>query len=305
MKRFTCLLLTLFLLLSGCTEPQSPVESTTKPVQMAPASTTPESIGELRIDFIDVGQADCALLECNGAYALIDAGNTDDGPAVVEFLQERGVKKLDLLVGTHLHEDHIGGMADVMQNFPAETIWFSHTPYYNSVVYRFLGNADMQGKKPLIPEVGQTFRLGDALITVLGPLRSDYEDVNDLSLVLMVQYGQSRILFTGDMEMEAEIDLVESGADLKADLLKVGHHGSYSSTCYRFLKAVAPTYAVISVGAANEYGLPHQDPLSRLQDAEVTIYRTDKMYTVTAISDGTQIRFSWGNSYAQPWMPAS
>ena len=108
-----------------------------------------------------------------------------------------------------------------------------------------------------------------------------------------------------DMEMIAETDLLDSGADVKADVLKVGHHGSYSSTGYRLLREVAPTYAVISVGGNNEYGHPHKDPMSRLRDAEVTIYRTDKMYDIVAVTDGKEIQFSWENTYAKPWQPAA
>jgi competence protein ComEC len=120
-----------------------------------------------------------------------------------------------------------------------------------------------------------------------------------------VDHGDRSFLFTGDMERLAETDLIESGANVDVDVLKVGHHGSYSSTSYRFLREVMPAYAVISVGRNNDYGHPHADPLSRLRDAEVTIYRTDEMYTIVATSDGTNIRFAWENQSAQPWVPAA
>jgi competence protein ComEC len=119
----------------------------------------------------------------------------------------------------------------------------------------------------------------------------------------MVQHGENRFLFTGDMEELAEHELVEAGVDLKADVLKAGHHGSYSSSSYRFLREVAPTYSVISCGAANDYGHPHEVTLSRLEDADTIIFRTDRMYTVVAESDGTQINMTWGNTFAQPGSP--
>lgn len=303
MRRFLAIMILLALLLAGCGI-KAPIQGTTA-ASTAPGVTVSVPGETLTVHFIDVGQADCALLECGGAWALIDGGNADDGKKVMEYLEAQGVQRLNLVVGTHPHEDHIGGLAAVLKAFPADNIWFSEMPFTNSVVYSFVNAAKNQGKELQTPEVGQTFRLGDAVITVLGPVRTDYEDVNNLSLVLMVEYGSTRFLFTGDMERDAEIDLLDSGADVKADVLKVGHHGSYSSTSYVFLRSVAPTYAVISVGAANEYGHPHDDPLSRLQDADVTIYRTDKMYTIVASSDGEEITFTWGNSYAKPWTPAA
>lgn len=299
------------LLLCSCTLNGLPAQSqpaATEPTAVTAGSlpteaTEPAIEPGLSVHFIDVGQADCALIECDNCFALIDGGNTLDGPTVVKYLQQQGVQRLHLVVGTHPHEDHIGGLPDVLEAFPADNIWSSYLPYRNANVYAFTEAAEAQGRQLQYPEPGFTFRLGSANITVLGPVHTNYEDVNNQSLVLMVEYQRIRFLFTGDMERDAEIDLLDSGADVKADVLKVGHHGSYSSTSYRFLREVAPTYAVISVGAANDYGHPHDEPMSRLRDAKVTIYRTDKMYTVVAVTDGEQIQFSWGNSYARPWIP--
>lgn len=287
------------LLLTGCTI------TIDFPVSTPAATDSGDGLAPLTVHFIDVGQADCALLECGGEYALIDGGNRADGDDVVEYLTEQGVEELALMVGTHPHEDHIGGLPDVLEAFPVEYIWFSHVPYENSIINSFQNWAAIRDVPIIEPPVDYVFTLGDATIRVLGPVKTDYEDVNDLSLVLRVDHGQRSFLFTGDMERIAEIDLIESGADVKADVLKVGHHGSYSSTCYRFLREVAPAYAVISVGAGNDYGHPHEDPLSRLEDADVTIYRTDTMYTVVASSDGENITFTWDNPYAQPWTPAA
>lgn len=306
-KRILILALVL-LMLAGCT--QTPPQETTAPG--APTVTQPQAPPEttyapppktLTVHFIDVGQADCALLECDNAFALIDGGNADDSEKVIAYLESQGVQRLNLVVGTHPHEDHIGSLGAVLNAFPADNIWSGPLTFYNSVVDAFSYGAKKQGKSLFFPEPGQTFHLGGALITVLGPVRSYYEDANDLSLVLMVEYGNTRFLFTGDMELAAETDLLDSGADVKADVLKVGHHGSYSSTGYRLLREVAPTYAVISVGAGNDYGHPHTAPMSRLRDAEVIVYRTDKMYTITAVSDGENITFSWENPYAQPGIP--
>jgi len=295
------LILVLCLLFCGCSIEFVPP---TTPPSTAATISAEETIREnLTVHFLDVGQADCALIECGGAFALIDGGNTQDGPEVVEYLKNLGVRQLQLVVGSHPHEDHIGGLPHILEAFPAENVWSSEIPARNSVIDSFLDTAAAQDMVIQYPQPGHTLTLGDALITVLGPVRTDYADVNNLSLVLMVQYGSTRFLFTGDMERDAEIDLIESGADVKADVLKVGHHGSYTSTSYRFLREVAPGSAVISVGADNDYGHPHDDPLSRLRDAEVTIYRTDIMYDIAAVSDGKTIRFSWSNHDALPETP--
>lgn len=280
-----------------------PTEETEVTEPTEPPVTIPTGPNTLRVHFIDVGQADCMLLECNNAYALVDAGYAETGDRVVQYLTDLGVQRLNLVVGTHPHADHIGGMPDVLNAFPADNVWFSAIPYTNYTVTNFLNSVRKQGKNVIRPANGQTFNLGGATITVLGPMKDNYEDVNDISLVLRVQYGDIRFLLTGDMESIAEHDLIDNNVDLKADVLKVGHHGSYSSTSYLFLRTVAPTYAVICVGAGNEYGHPHRDPLSRLEDADVTIYRTDIMYDIVATTDGTDVYFQWGNQYAKPWTP--
>ena len=326
MKKLTALFL-IFLLLAGCavktpaateapeaTEIPEVTEATAAPAQTEPTEATEkekptystgalaEGAETMTVHFIDVGQADSMLIECGNAYALIDAGYPESGEIIVDYLAQLGVQRLNLVVGTHPHGDHIGGMPTVLNSYPADNIWFSAIPYTNAYVNDFLYAANKHGGIQQ-PQPGQTFALGSATITVLGPVHTNYEDVNDISLVLMVQFGEKRFLFTGDMEQIAETDLVNSGADLRADVLKVGHHGSYSSTGYLFLRTVAPTFAVITCGRANEYGHPHSEPMSRLRDAEVTIFRTDKMYNIVVTTDGENISFTWDNPYAKPRGP--
>ncbi len=325
MKKILCLLI-LAALLTGCAAPAVPQTSeppvvtgateatqpsepaATEPAPTEPAPTEPPApVDTLTVHFIDVGQADCALLECDGKFALIDGGNALDGELVVNYLAQQGVEKLELVVGSHIHEDHIGGLPAVLNAYPVDTVWTGSVQYYNAIVNAFLDAAAAQQKSAYRPKVGTTYQLGSAQITVLGPVRDFYQNINDTSLVLMVSYKDTRFLFTGDMTQLSETDLLDywgEEADLHADVLKVGHHGSYTSTGYRLLNTVMPTFAVISCGGNNDYGHPHDEPLSRLQDARANIYRTDKMYSIVAVSDGQEITFSWGNQYAKPWIPA-
>ena len=284
MKRIIAIALLLCLLLCGCSKNPTP-------------TPTPSVHEQLKVHFIDVGQADCILLEFNKQFALIDGGNNADAETVISYLHLQGVQQLELVVATHSHEDHIGGLDDVIDAFSVGTLWSS--PLSDTKSSRNLErSAGNQGKELLQPTVGQIFHLGQTSITVLGPVK-EYTEENNQSIVLMVQFGTTRFLLTGDMERIAENDLVESGADLKADVLKVGHHGSENATGYIFLREVMPKYAIISCGKDNSYGHPHEDPLSRLRDAESIVLRTDECSTIVARSDGKDIYFMWGEDLSK------
>ena len=287
MKKLTLFLTILSLLLCGCAKQQKPA---------VPASDT------LTVHFIDVGQADCALLECDGKFMLIDGGNVDDSSLVVSYLQKVGVEELEAVVCSHAHEDHVGGLPGVLAVFPTKAVYAPTRTYSSKCFDDFLYYTDQQGLSVTIPKVSDTISLGDSTATVLGPVKS-YADPNNTSIVLMVQFGENKFLFTGDMEVEAENDMLDAGAKVKADVLKVGHHGSNTSTGYRFLYEVDPTYAIISVGAGNTYGHPHDEPMSRLRDADAMIFRTDELGSIVAVSDGKNITFTWDKSAAQPEDP--
>ena len=276
------------------------------PIDGIPAVTDPNY---LTVHYIDVGQGDSIFLACGGEYMLIDAGETDSDDTVIRYLNNLGIEELDLVVATHAHSDHIGEMDDVISAIAADVVWYPDYRHGTQTETAFLTAAENCGANLYEPELGETYDLGGATVTVLGPVKQ-YEDPNDMSIVVLVQFGDDRFLFTGDMEKEegAETDLVEywesiDADKLKADVLKVGHHGSNTSTSYRFLRTVSPSYAVISVGEGNKYKHPNQETLDILGQAEVYVYRTDYMGTVVAVSDGTEITFGWRNTDQMPYIP--
>lgn len=246
--------------------------------------------GSLEVHFIDVGQADSALVICDGHYMLIDGGNAEDSDLVYAYLERHGAKHLDYMVASHAHEDHIGGLSGAL-NYAAVDTAFCPVTEYNSKVFRdMVKYLDEQGKAITVPEPGDKFSLGSAQVEILGPVR-EYDDTNDTSIVLRIDYGETSFLFTGDMETGAEADLLDSGADVSATVLKAGHHGSDTSTSYRFLREVSPKYTVISVGEGNSYGHPSDEVLSRFRDAGTEVYRTDMQGHIIAESDGKTVTF--------------
>ena len=245
----------------------------------------------LVIQFIDVGQADAALIECGGEYMLIDGGNRADSKILYAIIKKKNITHLDYVVGTHAHEDHIGGIPGALEACQSVGKVYSPVTQYDSKTFsNFAKAVEEKGVSLTVPCAGDEFNLGSAIIQILGPVKK-YDDTNNTSIVLKVVFGETSFLFTGDMEREAEIDLIEAEADVKANVLKVGHHGSESSTSYRFLKEVAPEYGVISVGEDNSYGHPHEDPLSRLRDADVKVFRSDEVGDIFCTSDGKTIIF--------------
>lgn len=273
------------------------------PIDGIPSVTDPNY---LTVHYIDVGQGDSIFLACGGEYMLIDAGEDDDKDTVIHYLKNLGIDEIDLVVATHGDADHIGEMGDVLSAIPAVEVWYPDYVHGTKTETRFLTAAQNCGADPYEPELGETYDLGGATVTVLGPVK-EYDEPNDKSIVMLVQFGDDRFLFTGDMENTdgAENDLVAYWGDdaLRADVLKVGHHGSSTSTSYHFLRSVSPSYAVISVGEGNKYKHPTQKTLDILGQAEVYVYRTDYMGTIVAVSDGTEITFGWRNTDQMPYIP--
>lgn len=258
----------------------------------APQASVNLAEGEgLTVYFFDVGQADCALVRADGHDMLIDAGDRGDDGRVLGLLRDRGVTRLDYIVATHPHADHIGCMASVVREFDFDSILMPDAETGTKTFEELLDAIDEKGAAVDVPSPGDTFSLGGARVEVLAPAKG-YDNLNDMSIVLRLTYGDTSFLLTGDAEKASERDMLASGLPLSADVLKVGHHGSNTSSREKFLKAVSPKYAVISCGKDNSYGHPDRDTLKRLEDAGAKVFRTDENGTVTAFSDGINVKIT-------------
>ncbi|MDL2300315.1 MBL fold metallo-hydrolase [Clostridiaceae bacterium OttesenSCG-928-D20] len=245
----------------------------------------------LEIVFIDVGQADSIFLSCKGEHMLIDSGNIADSDLIFAFLEERGIESLKYVINTHPHEDHVGGLPAAFKAAAVETV-YSGVEDSTLVPFKNLKKAaEKQGLSITVPEMGSKITLGSAELTFLSPLR-EHEILNNMSLVIRLVHGKNSFLFTGDMERDEELDIINAGYDLDVDVLKLGHHGSSTSSSYIFLNEVMPTYGIISCGANNDYGHPHEEVLSKARDAEIKLFRTDMQGSVTCISNGEGLSFS-------------
>lgn len=300
-RRIGSLLLTFFLLLasasvlsnSGYTAQNIPsiqAAEHTASVSQSANSSSREQKDLLTVTFLDVGQGDAAVLQCGGQSMMIDGGKAKASSYIYSWLKKNQISHLDVMVATHTDADHIGGLSGALNYAKVGTAYCPVTSGTTKTFQSFVKYLKKQGKSITVPKAGDEFSLGGAQVRILGPTDSQAEG-NNSSIVLKVTFGDTSFLFTGDAEREEEQELLESGYDLESTVLKVGHHGSDTSTSYLFLRTVNPQYAVISVGADNTYGHPTETVLSRLRDADVKTYRTDLQGTITAVSDGKKVTF--------------
>lgn len=257
------------------------VENISSDIDSSVSNNTNENVGELDIYYFDVGQADSILLRCDNHNMLIDAGNNADGKLIVNELKSMGIDTIDYLIGTHAHEDHIGGLDDVIDNFNIENFYMPSKEYTSATYKSVLKSAENKNLEVESPNVGDKFELGSATCEVMS-IDNDAKELNLTSIVIEVTNGDNKFLFTGDAEIENE----EKRLWNDIDVLKVGHHGSRTSTSEDFIEQTQPEVAVISLGEGNSYGHPHQETIDLLNEYNVTIYRTDTQGTIHITSDG-------------------
>ena len=245
--------------------------------------------GEIRIHFIDVGQGDSILVHSRDHAVLIDAGPTAAGQGLAAYLDHFGITVLDYVVATHPHADHIGGMPPVLDRFEVIELWVPDVSHDTATFERFLDAVERNGLEITTVQAGATLSAGPIQMTAVAPIRSGHSNLNDYSIVLHMQYGNTSFLFTGDAEAVSENEMVASGRNLRADVLSVGHHGSRTSSTDSFLDAVMPSAAIIQVGAGNQFGHPHQEVLDRLAVRGIRVLRTDEMGTIVLSTDGVDI----------------
>jgi len=246
----------------------------------------------LVVHYLDVGQGDSEILQCGNQTMLIDAGTNDSTSILIQDIKNLGITRFDIVIATHPHEDHIGGMDAVIKQFNIGTVYMPDVTTSTATFTAMLKEIKNKNLTPVHPTAGMVFNLENAQCTVLAPNSATYSDMNNYSIVIRVVFGSNSFLFTGDAEKPSEDEMLAKGYNLQADILKVGHHGSDTATSPAFLAAVSPKYAVIEVGTGNDYGHPHTVTLQKLTAAGVTIYRTDLNGTVTVTSNGSNLIFS-------------
>lgn len=253
-------------------------------------SEMPES--ELAVYFLDVDQSDCSILMNSGQVLMIDTGTPDQITKIREALQSLGISKIDYLIITHQHDDHMGGAADIIKNYEVSNIIMPKLSKVNMVTTKayenLLNTIKERQVHAIAAEPNLTFYLGNAECTVLAPLSQD-ENLNNMSAVTKVTFGSTSFIFQGDAEKKVETALLSNGADVSADVIKVGHHGSKTSSSKKYIEAVSPKVAIISCGVQNSYEHPHSVTLDTLKNAGADTYITYEYNSLCVKSDGKKI----------------
>ncbi len=276
-KLLFILIITLVLTLTGCNTDVGNVSNTSE--------------GELKVHYIDIGQGDSIFVQLpNGETTLIDGGPRSSSKKLVDYLAELKIDKIDYLIATHPHEDHIGGLPEIIRNFDLGKIYMPNKTANTAIFEEMLLEIKKKDKGIEIANGGDILIQEDDLkYEVLAPNEEKYSNTNNYSIVTKITYGDNSFLFTGDAEEISENEMLEKGYKLSSDVLKLGHHGSSTSTSENFLEKVQPKYGVIFSEQGNSYGHPHKEIVKILEDYNIEILRTDELGTIIMTSDGTQI----------------
>ncbi|MBU5439670.1 MBL fold metallo-hydrolase [Tissierella sp. MSJ-40] len=245
----------------------------------------------LLVNFIDVGQGDSTLIEFpNGETCLIDGGPRSSSEDLIDFLKTKKIEKIDYLIGTHPHEDHIGGLPEVLKNFKVEKVYLPNKTANTVIFEDLLKEIKKNDLKIIVGKSGLNIADKDGIkFDIIAPNNENYSNTNNYSIVTKIVYKDFSLLVTGDAERESELEMVEKGYDLKSKVLKVGHHGSSTSSTSEFLEKVNPDYSIISLGKDNSYGHPHKEAIERLEQINTKILRTDELGTIVIKTDGENI----------------
>lgn len=263
------------------------------------ASTIESSKSYALFHFIDVGQGDCTLIQSGDINILIDAGTTESGNTIYNYLKNHKIKHLNYFIGTHPHEDHLGGAASILSLIDVEKVFLNSDTSSAYFFERFVDTLIERNITPLRPDMDCIYEIGPFRIRFLSP-KNDFGNANDNSLITMIEFGDIKALFMGDAERSVESELIQSGKNISADILKVGHHGSRYASSAEFLNAVHPGVAVIQCGKDNSYGHPHEEAVNRLTSAGASVLRTDYEGSIVLATDGKTIQKTTGETYEKP-----
>ncbi len=257
---------------------------------------------DFSVHYIDVGQGDSTLITCDGKAMLIDAGDNEHGQTVVDYLKINNINKLDVVVGTHPDADHIGGLDDVIEQIECDKIYLSQKESDSKTFSDLMSAIEKTKHTYQTLKVNDTFKIGNAKISVVGPVK-EYEDNNNNSIALLLEYSERRFLFMGDTETEGETDICNANIDIRADVLKCGHHGSSTSSTRNFVQRVNPQYVVISCGTNNKYEHPHNETLQLFREYGLHMFRTDIQGTIILSVSNNQITSK--QSFCENWCDGS
>ncbi len=284
------------------TQDSQPTPSSEEPTSQDANPIQTDDLQGLEVQFLDVGQGDCIYITCGEDIMLIDTGLYEYKDKVLEYLGKQNIDKIDYLILTHPDSDHIGSAGAIVRNFDIDNIFAPDIERDTAAYGAFIEAAEDKGYVWAMPSIGTEYVFGDGIFRVLAPSWS-HEDINDNSIVVKLEYGNTSYLFMGDAEEEEEMEIISMGHDVSADVIKLGHHGSKTSSSPEFLSLVEPRFAVISCGEGNEYGHPHAATMTKLLDMGVEMFRTDDQGIIISYSDGDNI--TWNIPASDNWSAGS